>query len=111
MLALLLAFIIIAILIAVAWRAVRYALVLAKGDAETAFPQALMGFGLLSFVTGAMVLGAVYEHGAVRGLMGICEAIYAVFGGLGWLVFLMALAGQMIALVVLLRAWWKRRRK
>jgi len=97
------------ILFVVAWRAVRSGVHLDKGDADTAFWRALKIFVLLSFVTAVMVFGAVQKSGLHLGLRGLYEAICAVFGILGWLVFLMALTGQVIALVVLLRAW--RRRK
>ena len=106
--AMLVGFIVSAVLIGVAWRAVRSGVDLAKGDADTAFWRALKVFVLLSFVTGAMVFGAVHERGLHRGLRGLYEAICAVFGILGMLFFLMALAGQVIALVVLLQAWRRR---
>ena len=78
-------FIVSAILVAVVWRVVRSGVDLAKGDSDTAFRWALKVFVLLSFVTGAMVFGAVYEHGLHRGLRGFYEAICAAFGVLGLL--------------------------
>lgn len=102
----LVAFIVLMILITVASRAVRAAVALDKGDADTAFRTALKAFVLLSLVAGAIVLGAVYKNDRDRGLY---DAIRYRFGLLpGMLLFLMALAGQLIALVVFMRAWRRR---
>lgn len=104
----LVAFIALVVLIMVAGRAIRAALALDKGDADTAFRTALKAFVVLSFVAGAIVLGAVYKNDRDRGLY---DAIRYRFGLLpGMLLFLMVLAGQLIALVILVRAWRKRRR-
>ena len=104
----LVAVIVLVILITVAGRAIRAAVALDKGDADTAFRTALKALVLLSLAAGAIVLGAVYKNDRDRGLY---DAIRYRFGLVpGMLLFLMVLAGQLIALVILLRAWRKRRR-
>jgi hypothetical protein len=93
----------VAILIAAVGAAAKSGLDLAKGKADTAFWGALKMFVLLFILTGIFGWCAIYESGFAGGLNNLIHGNFALF-------FWIPVAGQTIALPVLILADRKRRR-